>query len=95
MNKIIEGIPFLLLCVFAPFFFFKDPNISQSIIVTAIAGLSGYRYYLNSLRQPDYVKMFEKQIADIKKENKDFRDKYGKMAMESGAKAKVKETFRW
>ena len=75
--------------------YFHNPNISQAIIVTALAGLSGYRYYLDSNKSPDYLKMFEKELADIKKENKDFRDKYGKMAIEAGAKAKVKETFRW
>lgn len=95
MKKAIEGIPFLLLCSLTPFFFFTEPNLAQSLIVAAIAGLSGYRYYLDSIKQPDYVRIFTKELDQLKKENKAFRDEYGKMSMMQGSKPKAKETFGW
>ena len=81
MKNLIDGIPYILLLALTPYLFFNNPNIAQSIIVTAIAALTGYRYHLNHNEQPDYKKIFEDELRDIKKENREFRDKYGKMAI--------------
>ena len=95
MKNLIEGIPYILLVVLTPFLFLTGATIAQAIIIAAIAGLSGYRYYLDSIKQPDYVKMFEEELSKIKKENREFADKYGKMAMERGAKKPLDNSFRW
>lgn len=95
MNKIIEGIPYILLVALTPYLFFNDPNIAQAIIISAIAALSGYRYYLNHNSLPDYRKLFKDELREIKKENREFRDKYGKLSIEGGKKKPLENSFRW
>jgi hypothetical protein len=95
MKKIIEGIPYALLLVLTPYLFLKEPSVAQALIVGFVAGLSGYRYHLDSVKQPNYIKLFKEELSQLKKENKDFRDKYGKMAMEKGSKKPLDSSFRW
>lgn len=95
MKKIIEGIPFLLVLALTPYLFFNNPNIAQSIIVTAICGLAAYRYYLDQLKQPNYVKQFQEDFAELRRENKDLREKYGKMTVEQNPRGKQASGIRW
>lgn len=83
MNKFVEAIPFALLLILTPFFFFQEPNIAQAIIVTAISALSGYRYYLLKLEQPNYVEIFNTELETIRKENRQFREDYGKLTLDN------------
>lgn len=62
MQKLIDSLPLILLVSLVPYFFYSEPNIAQSVIVTAIAALSGYSYYLASLKKPDYVKIFTERL---------------------------------
>ena len=62
MQKLIDSLPLLLLVGIVPYFFYSEPNIAQSVIATALAALSGYSYYLASLKKPDYVKIFADRL---------------------------------
>ena len=81
MKKVIEGIPYLLVLAITPYVFFNNPNVAQAIIITAVAGLAAFRYYLDQKKQPNYVEIFENQFSELRKENKDLREKYGKMTV--------------
>jgi hypothetical protein len=64
MKNFSENIPLILLVGLVPYFFYSQPNISQSIISAALCGLVGYRYYLESLKKPDYVQLFKKAFSE-------------------------------
>lgn len=70
MKKITENLPLILLVGIVPYFFYSQPNISQSIISAALCALVGYRYYLESLKQPNYVEMFKEAFAESEENNK-------------------------
>ena len=71
MQKVIDFLPLILLSILTPFFFYSEPNIAQALIVAAISGLVGYRYYLENMKLPDYVKIFEETMAERDKEVND------------------------
>lgn len=105
MKKLIEGIPFLLLIVLCPYFFFKEPSMSQSLIFIAVAALCGYRYFQIDKQVPNYTKIFEdqlktlheshfNQIQEFRKEVKEVKDLYGMSTVEQSRK-KTAEGFLW
>lgn len=71
MQKVIDFLPFILLSILTPFFFYREPNIAQALIVAAISGLVGYRYYLENMKLPDYVKIFEDTMIERDKQVND------------------------
>jgi positive regulator of sigma E activity len=62
MQKLINLVPLILLTVLSSYLFFTEPNIAQSIILASLAGLSGYRYYLESKKQIDYAALFTERL---------------------------------
>ena len=94
MKKFLEAIPFVLLLALVPYFFYSSPNIAQSIIILAITALCGFRYYQIDKEQPDYVKIFEKEIRRIEKESKELKDNYGKITLQD-MKQKESPKFRF
>ena len=58
--------PFILLAALTPFFYYNQPNIAQSVIILAVAGLCSYRYFLDAQEKPDYLAIFQKEITNIK-----------------------------
>jgi hypothetical protein len=82
MKQFVEAIPFALLLAVVPYFFYNTPNISQSIIVFALSALCGYRYYIMEKQQPDYIKLFRKELVRIEANSKELKDNYGKITMQ-------------
>lgn len=74
MNKYIKVLPYVLLLTLTPFFFYSQPNLAQSIIVLAVAGLSGYFYYIESKQLPDYRAIFAKELENLHKQNRETRE---------------------
>jgi len=66
MKKLLEVIPFILLIVLVPFFYYNEPNLSQSLIITAISALCGYRFYCMEQVKPDYVEIFKDEFDKYK-----------------------------
>ena len=81
MKQFIEALPFVLLLVLVPFFYYSSPNIAQSIIIFAISGLCGYRYYLMQKEQPNYTKIFHDEIIKMQKEIVKINESYGKLTI--------------
>ncbi len=81
MKKLIEALPFVLLLALVPFFYYNSPNIAQSIIILAVSGLCGYRYHLMHKEQPDYSKVFHKEIVGMQKEILKINEGYGKLTI--------------
>lgn len=67
MRKILDAFPFVLLLALLPFFFYKEPNLAQSIMIVAITGFCGYQAYLIEKRSPDYEKKFEDALVYLEK----------------------------
>lgn len=96
MKNFIKGIPFALLLVLVPFFFYSEPNLAQSIIIASISALCGYRYYLMEKEQPNYALLFSKDIITLKKEISEIKDKHGELALGRGINYKAQERdFKW
>ena len=105
MQKLIESVPLLLLIGLTPFFFYNEPNISQSIILAAISGLVGYRTYLDSLVTPDYAKLFTERLdakdeeinsvmRHFEKELGNLKDSQNKFAIVKNQEEKI-NSFKW
>ena len=97
MKKLIEALPFLLLVSLTPYFFYNEPNLSQSFILIGIAALCGYRYYCMEQVKPNYVEIFKedfeayqqranKAILELDKELRSVKDGYAKSSMEKTQK---------
>jgi hypothetical protein len=97
MKKLIEALPFLLLVSLTPYFFYNEPNLSQSFILIGIAALCGYRYYCMEQVKPDYVELFNEEfesyqervntaIISLDKEIRAVKDGYAKSSMEKTQK---------
>lgn len=67
IKSIKQNLPVLLLISVIPYFFYNEPTLSQAIIAAVLGGIAAFKYYLESKEQPDYVKLFEKQIQDLTK----------------------------
>lgn len=93
MNKFIEALPFVLLLVLVPFFYYNSPNIAQSIIIVAVSSLCGYRYYLMKQEQPDYSKIFHAEIVKMQKEILKINESYGKLTINDINKRKEDNKF--
>lgn len=93
MNKFIEALPFVLLLVLVPFFYYNSPNIAQSIIIFSVSGLCGYRYYLMSKEQPNYTKIFHEEIVKIQKEIIKINESYGKLTINDINKKREESKF--
>lgn len=105
MNKIIENLPFLILTSVVPFFFWKDPNIAQSIIVLGVCGLSGYSYHLRNKKKPDLEAIFREQIekrdlehyskiSELQKHVNEIRESQGKLSINKVVGERL-ENFSW
>ena len=93
MKKITEAIPFVLLLALVPFFYYNSPNIAQSIIILAVSGLCGYRYHLMHKEQPDYSKIFHKEIITMQKEILKINEGYGKLTINDLNKKREEDKF--
>lgn len=82
MKNFLMALPFVLLCSLVPYFFYNSPNIAQSIIIFAVAGLCGYNYYRIDQEQPDYKKLFAEELSKIEKETRALKDSYGKLTLQ-------------
>lgn len=93
MNKFIEALPFVLLLALVPFFYYNSPNIAQSIIILSVSGLCGYRYYLMNKEQPDYSKVFNKELVKMQKEIVKINEGYGKLTINDINKKRESDKF--
>ena len=93
MKKYLEVLPFVLLLSLVPFLFYNNPNIAQSIIVTAVSALCGYRYYLMSKQQPNYSKIFHEEIVKMQKEILKINESYGKLTINDINKKREESKF--
>jgi len=105
MKKLIEATPLLLLLSLVPFLFYSQPNIAQSVILSAIAGLFGFTVYLESLKKPDYVKIFterlderdlenDKKLNILLKEIEELRATQGKLNIVKKTEDRIKN-YKW
>lgn len=62
-----RNIPVILLTVLAPYLFFVGASIGQAIIAASLAGLAGYKYYLEQKELPNYEKMFQEKLENMGK----------------------------
>lgn len=106
MKKLVEMLPFILLTALVGFVFFKEPSIAQSIIISAISALAGYKYFLLDKKKPDYLKIFEEQLSVIDKNYKEdsnfiraelanINKKYGKVAIEQNQAKRIQKSSGW
>lgn len=105
MKKLIEFTPLVLLVSLVPYLFYSEPNIAQSIILSAIAGLFGYVAYLESLKKPDYVAIFterldsekvetDKKLNVLLKEIEELKATQGKLNIVKAKEDKI-SNFKW
>tara|TARA_R110000851_G_scaffold34877_3_gene92311 strand:- start:29 stop:337 length:309 start_codon:yes stop_codon:yes gene_type:complete len=73
MKKLSNALPFILLVSLVGLSFVK-PDISVSISIIGLAALTGYKLYLDSVKKPNYEKIFAERLEEINKSNKDRMD---------------------
>ena len=95
MKALIKGIPFVLLLVLVPFFFYNDPSIAQAIIVSAVSALCGYRYHLMEKEQVNYALLFSQDVIALKKEINELKDRQAELAYGKKVNFKKDENFVW
>lgn len=94
MKKFVELVPYGLMLSLCPYLFYTSPNIAQSIIVTAVAGLCGYSHYLINKKQPDYRKLYKDQLDAVLAEVKEIKSEYGKLTVAQNRDRK-REQFKF
>jgi len=62
MQKFADNLPLILLTVLIPYLSYVGPNAAQSVIATALTALVGFRFFLESQKKPDYVKIFTDRL---------------------------------
>ena len=77
MEKAKKALPFVLLVSFLALSHYKQPQIADSIIIIALVALCGFKYYLDSKEQPDYLEAFKREFAKKDKEIKDLQTTLG------------------
>tara|TARA_R110000764_G_scaffold39860_3_gene89103 strand:- start:194 stop:502 length:309 start_codon:yes stop_codon:yes gene_type:complete len=77
MKKLSNALPFILLVSLVGLSFVK-PDISVSISIIGLAALTGYKLYLDSVKKPNYEKIFAERLEEINKVNKDRMDNLDK-----------------
>jgi|VirMetMinimDraft_7_1064189.scaffolds.fasta_scaffold07285_6 hypothetical protein len=73
MKKLSNALPLILLVSLVGLSFVK-PSISVSISIIGLCALWGYNLYLDSVKKPDYEKIFAERLEEINKTNKDRMD---------------------
>lgn len=105
MKNLLELIPTFLMVSLVPFFFYSEPNIAQSVITSAIVALVGYKHFLDSQIQPDYIEIFKEElsardkhhaeiISNLQKEFNEIREKQGKLNLIQSKEQKI-NNFKW
>lgn len=77
MDKVERVLPYVLLVAFLTFSSFKTPEIAHSVIIIALCALSGYRAYLNSQKQDNYIEIFRKELKEKEKRLNDLESSIG------------------
>ena len=77
MKKIERVVPYLLLVSYLALCHFRSPEISDSIIIIALAAFSGFRAFLNQKDQPDYIEIFQKELDKRDKDIQDLKNSVG------------------
>ena len=70
MKKLSNALPLILLVSLVGLSFAK-PSISVSISIVGLAALWGYNLYLDSIKKPDYEKIFAERLEEINKVSKE------------------------
>lgn len=81
MEKVKEALPFVLLVSFLALSHYKQPQIADSIIIIALTALSGFKIYLDSKKQPNYLKEFQEHLQKRDKEIEDLKTVVGMHGM--------------
>lgn len=94
MKDFEKVLPYLLLIGYLALSQANPLNLANSIVLVALAGLSGYRAYLNNKEQPNYAMQFAEELASQQKKINDLQGIIGQQAI-SQQKQKQAEQIRW
>lgn len=94
MKEFEKVLPYLLLVIYLGVSQANPLNLANSIVLVALAGLAGYRAYLNNKEQPDYAQQFAEQLASQEKKINDLQNILGQQVM-SQQKIKEAQQLRW
>lgn len=81
MKKTLKLIPYITLTSYLILLFFKEAVLADAIIVASLAGLCGYRMYLNKIELPDYRKELSEEILSLRSELAKTKTDVGKMSL--------------
>lgn len=73
MDKLKNALPYVLLLSFIALSLYKQPQIADSIIIIALCALSGFKFYLESKKQPNYLTEFNEYLVKQQKELEDLK----------------------
>jgi hypothetical protein len=80
MRNYLDLFPFALLSILLPFFFFNNPTLAHSLIISSLVAFCCFQVYLLENRKPDYEKKFqdalvylEQQIKNVDKKTTEIR----------------------
>lgn len=79
MKKVLDVLPFALLLILTPLFYYKSPTIAHSMIILAVSGLCAFRYHQMESQKPDFVALFKKELNILEKEVREVKADYSKL----------------
>lgn len=92
-SMFLKNVPLVILSIYMiKMLVLQSTTVADSLIVMSLGALAGFKYYMNHLKQPNYVEMFQKQVQDIKKEQVEIKEIY-KHSFEN--RNKVKNDSAW
>ena len=94
MKKLEKALPYLLLVSYLGLSHYKQPQISDSIIIIALVALSCYRLFISSKEVPDYHSEFVKVLQDQQREIKDLQTNLGMISL-ANKRQETKDNSVW
>lgn len=91
MKKIEKVIPYVLLISYLTLCHFRSPEISDSIIIIALAALSGFRAFMNFKEQPNYFELFKQELVEKEKKITDLQNSVGMQNIANQRKANLEK----
>lgn len=93
-NEFKEAVPFALAVGYIALLFFRTPNFADAIVAVAILSLAGFKYFLDSKKQPDLKLEFERELKKRDEELSALKGQVGKVSL-TQQRGGINDNFRW
>ena len=85
MQSLKNALPYVLLVSYMILSHFRQPQLSDSIIIIALCSLCGFKFFLESKQVPNYIELFKE---DLIKKDRDIKNLQTSIGMHNVAQQK-------